>query len=101
MKRTKQQWLELIEQQQSSGLSMAEFCRQHDIVLKNFYARRSHWLKSQSKPTSDALSRFSQVTVSTAPAAAPALILQVGAASLSLPPHTDARWLAQLLGQLA
>jgi len=36
-RRTKKQWLELLEQQQQSGLSVAEFCRTRDLNAKNLY----------------------------------------------------------------
>ena len=39
-RRTKAQWRELIEQQQSSGLIAAEFCRQHSINAKYFSLRK-------------------------------------------------------------
>jgi hypothetical protein len=45
MKRIKQQWLELIQAQQISDLSIIDFCREQDLPLNNFYARRSDWLK--------------------------------------------------------
>ena len=41
MQRSKQQWLELIDEQQGSGLSIAKFCDQKGINRKYFYARRS------------------------------------------------------------
>jgi len=39
-RRTRVQWRELIEQQQSSGLIAAEFCRQHSINAKYFSLRK-------------------------------------------------------------
>jgi transposase len=45
MKRTKQQWLELIQAQRTSDLSIVDFCREKDLPLKSFYARRSSLLK--------------------------------------------------------
>jgi hypothetical protein len=36
VRRTKAQWRELIEQQHSSGLIAAEFCRQHSVNAKYF-----------------------------------------------------------------
>jgi hypothetical protein len=51
MKRTKQQWLELIQAQQASDLSIIDFCREQDLPLNNFYARRSDWLKSKRTET--------------------------------------------------
>jgi hypothetical protein len=59
MKRTKQQWLELIQAQQISDLSIVEFCREKDLPLKSFYARRSSLLKPKNVESSP----FSKVAV--------------------------------------
>jgi hypothetical protein len=37
MRRTKQQWFELIQAQQISGLSIIDFCRKQDLPLNDFY----------------------------------------------------------------
>jgi hypothetical protein len=63
MKRTKQQWLELIQAQQTSDLSIIDFCREQGLPLNNFYARRSGWLKSKRTETNVNSSAFSKVTV--------------------------------------
>lgn len=47
-RRTRAQWLALIEDQQSSNLSVVDFCQQHGINAKYFYARKSTLLKPQS-----------------------------------------------------
>lgn len=61
-KRTRQQtrhtWFKLVEQWQKSGLSQAEFCRQHQIHSGNFYNwtakyRRHCDQSSQTKPTNN------------------------------------------------
>ena len=39
-RRSKAQWRALIEKQQSSGLTAAEFCRQQDIDAKYFCLRK-------------------------------------------------------------
>lgn len=53
-RRSQSEWQTLIKQQQDSGLSAAEFCRQHDINQKYFSARK----QQLAKPESD----FIQVT---------------------------------------
>ena len=40
-RRSKQQWLELIQEQKNSGLSIAEFCRREGLQDKYFYKRKS------------------------------------------------------------
>ena len=39
--RSQQEWRQLFKQQQQSGLSAVEFCRQQHINIQTFYARRS------------------------------------------------------------
>jgi hypothetical protein len=63
MRRSKQQWLELIQAQQASHLSIIDFCREQEFPLNNFYARRIDWLKSKRIETNVNSSAFSKVTV--------------------------------------
>lgn len=39
-RRSEQQWQALIEAQQTSGLTVNQFCTEHNITLSNFYLRR-------------------------------------------------------------
>lgn len=43
MKRTKEDWLFLIEDQQQSGMTMAEYCRINSISISGFYNARSRF----------------------------------------------------------
>jgi hypothetical protein len=45
-RRSKQQWLDLLDQQEQSGLSMAEFCRTQSIDPKRFYYHSRKRLRS-------------------------------------------------------
>jgi len=101
MKRTKQQWLELIQAQQNSDLSIIDFCREQNLPLNNFYARRSDWLKSKRIATNLEPSAFSKVAVAErSESSATAITLSIGKATLSIPSSADAVWLAKLIGQL-
>ena len=96
MKRTKQQWLELIQTQQTSDLSIVDFCREKDLPLKSFYAR------SLLKPKNIESSAFNKVTVAEKyKPSTTAITLSIGKATLSIPSSTDVVWLAKLIGQLA
>jgi|TARA_B110000438_G_scaffold223541_1_gene217146 diketogulonate reductase-like aldo/keto reductase len=98
MKRTKQQWLELIQTQQTSDLSIVDFCREKDLPLKSFYARRSSLLK----PKHIESSVFSKVAVANnSKPSTTAITLNIGKATLSIPSSTDVVWLAKLIGQFA
>ena len=98
MKRTKQQWLELIQAQQTSDLSIVDFCRERNLPLKSFYARRSSLLK----PKHIESSAFSKVAVAeNSKPSITAVTLNIGKATLSIPSSTDVVWLAKLIGQFA
>jgi hypothetical protein len=102
MKRTKEQWLELIQAQQTSDLSIIDFCRKQDLPLNNFYARRSDWLKSKRTKTNTKSSAFSKVAVAErSKSSTTAITLSIGKVTLSIPSSTDVVWLAKLIGQLA
>ena len=47
-RRSKAQWVELITQQQSSGLSAAEFCRSESINPKYFSMRKGQLAETSS-----------------------------------------------------
>ncbi|MGA4605135.1 IS66 family insertion sequence element accessory protein TnpA [Pseudoalteromonas maricaloris] len=49
--KTTEQWLQLIEQQQISGLSVSDFCTQRNLNTKSFYHRRSK-LRNKKPPQS-------------------------------------------------
>lgn len=100
MKRTKQQWLELIQTQQTSDLSIVEFCREQGLPINNFYARRSDWLKSKRTEINIESSAFSKVTAAEqSKRSTEAITLNIGKATLSIPSSTDVVWLAKLIRQ--
>jgi hypothetical protein len=98
MKRTKQQWLEFIQAQQISDLSIVDFCREKNLPLKSFYARRSNLLK----PKNIESSAFNKVTVAEKYKPPTTVItLNIGKATLSIPNSTDVVWRAKLIGLFA
>ena len=40
LRRTRDEWLELVERQKGSGLSVAEFCRRNGLTENSFYRWR-------------------------------------------------------------
>ena len=108
--KTRQEWLQLVQQQAQSGLSVAEFARQHCISAASLYARRSDFRQQgllaspdEAKEPACSASRFVQVTqmqktVVNEPAR---LVLEVGAAKLHLPSHTDVQQLVQIMAAFA
>ena len=49
-RRDASQWRALIDGQQASGLSVAAFCRRHDVVTASFYAWRRRLGESSASP---------------------------------------------------
>ena len=59
VRRSPQQWQQLIEAQQSSALSVNQFCAEHKITVSNFYLQRKKYQAqpiSQVAPSNDWLS---------------------------------------------
>jgi len=95
-RRSSQQWQQIIEQQEASGLSVVDFCKQHQLNSKYFYARRRNGLMKKQRNLAVPF-----IKVSKAPADNSAMALQVGDIRLSLPTDTEPQWLAQLLKALS
>ncbi|AZL83948.1 IS66 family insertion sequence hypothetical protein [Aliivibrio salmonicida] len=79
-KRTPEQWHALFESQQSSKLSAAEFCRNHNILPKTFSARKARW-KQKINATPQL----------------PDIQLSIGKLRLTLPANTEPHWIGLLL----
>lgn len=95
MRRTPAQWRELLQVQQSSGLSMAAFCRQQGLRQKSFY----YWHRKLMTANA-ASSCFIQVQMSERVAPS-RCILHVGSAELAFSDAVSPTWLAQVLRALA
>jgi len=92
---TKQQWLELIAEQQQCELSAAEFCRRKNISVKNFYNNAGKSRQSEQTPTA-----FVQAQVANSVPAAGEITLHHGATQLNFSPSVSPQWLASLLQAL-
>lgn len=95
MRRTPAQWRELLQNQQSSGLSMAAFCRQQDLRQKSFYYWRRKLMKANVVPSDFIHVQMPVRTMSSR------CVLKVGAAELSVSDAVSPSWLAQVLRALA
>ena len=95
--RTRSQWLSLIAECDSSGLSQAEFCDQQGLNAKYFNTKRNRLMK---KARSEALG-FTRVTVEPPKPKEPTIALQVGRVSLQLDSSTPPDYLAQIIRLLA
>jgi transposase-like protein len=52
-RRSPQEWQHLIQTQQTSGLSIADFCRQHSLNPSTFYLQRKKLTELTLTPASD------------------------------------------------
>lgn len=97
LRRSKQDWLAVIKEQEASGLSVAEYARRHNISIGNLYARRSD-LKANGASeinTSSFLevTQVSQCRVSQSDT----FSVEIGTAKLQLPINVSADWLGQVI----
>lgn len=98
-RRTKADWLAIIQTQQQSGLTPPLFCQREKITLQSFYARRCELRDKCHAPTTSAF-----IQVETRPSAAMSsstTVLRWEQATLSVPLNCDPLWLAQLLKALS
>ena len=95
-RRSSQEWQTIIEQQEASGLSVADFCQQHQFDCKYFHARKRSLLKRQQRKLTTSFVKVSKPVPNGV-----MMSLQCGEATLSLPANTEPDWLAQLFKALS
>ena len=99
-KPTKQQWLDFIDEQKQSDLSITAFCRNKNISADNFYYHRGQLLKKMKIDSSPFIK--ASVTKDTSSTNQPScLTLNVGRSQLQLPATISSQWLAALMVSLA
>lgn len=96
MRRTSEQWGELLRAQQLSGLSMAAFCREQGIREKSFY----YWHRKRVAKIAEG-GAFVRVMTPASRFSAPACTMRVGTAELAFSDAVSPTWLAQVLKALA
>jgi hypothetical protein len=95
--RNQEQWQSIIEDQQSSGLTIIDYCRQHKLSQTSFYAHRKKLDLTQSGFIRAKVTQ--QIELETR--SEENINLRVGNATLSLPSSTSASYLAQILRECA
>lgn len=90
--RSQAQWQAIIEDQQSSGLTISDYCLQHQLSATSFYAVRKKLGKSTGNFVRAKVTQ--QVELVEAQAS---ITITVGKANVSLPATTSATYLSQLL----
>mgnify|MGYP000026182462 FL=1 len=94
--RSQEQWQVIIEDQQTSGLTIIDYCQQHQLSTTSFYAARKklglssgNFVRAKITKHLEVIEEQSSITVI------------VGKASVSLPLTTSATYLSQLLREFA
>jgi len=104
-KRTADEWRELIAQQQSSELSIVDFCKHNNLPLSTFHKYRSKLGTSQTQHASDN-NKFMPITVDKAlltqplQSVSPDILLTFNKVQLQLNSQCDVVWLAHLIKAL-
>lgn len=101
--RSSDEWRALILQQQESGLSVAAFCREHELAPTSFYSSRARLLdKSVTSPSKFIRARLTQeLEQSEAIASTQAFEIFLGKVKLSLPASSSPDFLAELMRGLS
>lgn len=90
--RSQEQWRNIIEDQQASGLTIIDYCQQHQLSTTSFYAVRKKLGFSTSNFVRAKITQKVEVIEEQ-----PSITLTVGKANVSLPTTTSATYLSQLL----
>ncbi|CAG19731.1 IS66 family insertion sequence element accessory protein TnpA [Photobacterium profundum] len=94
--RNETQWQTLIQNQQTSGLTISNYCQQHQLPTSSFYA-----FKKKLGLTSNSFVRAKVIQQIEFLEEQPSITLTVGKANVSLPATTSATYLAQILRELS
>ncbi len=100
-KRTRAEWLSLFAKHQTSDMTAAAFCRQHQLCPKYFSLRKKQlqWIPSEAAQCAQPPPAFVPARVAV-PRAHP-IELTWQSAQLSLPGNVPPQWVAQLMKALA
>ena len=90
--RSPEQWQTIIHEQQSSGLTIIDYCRQHQLSMTSFYAVRKKLGLSSNNFVRAKITQQVEIVDEQ-----PSITLTVGKANVSLPATTSAPYLSQLL----
>lgn len=96
----KQQWLDWIDEQEQSDLSIAAFCRNKAINAENFYYHRGQ-LRKKSLPKNSGFVRAQVVDDSALIKPDPEITLCVGRSRLHVSASVSPEWLSALMVSLA
>lgn len=93
-RRTLDDWTTLIEQQQASGLTIVDFCKQNKLPTSNFYKYRAKLQKTETAPK---LVKVNSKLITPVNAQ---ITLTHGKTQLILPSNCEPQWLAGFIKAL-
>jgi putative transposase len=93
--RNETQWQTLIQNQQTSGLTISDYCQKHHLPTSSFYA-----FKKKLGLTSNRFVRAKVIQEIEILEEQTSIILSVGHANVTLPATTPAAYLAEVLREL-
>lgn len=90
--RSFEQWQDIINRHQSSGLTISDFCRDNNISTTAFYATKKKLTDEKSSFAKASITQPLKINTGIAH-----IVLTVGLAKVCLPQSTSPIYLAQLL----
>ena len=93
--RSQEQWKTIIEDQQTSGLAIIDYCQQQQLSTSSFYALRKKLSLSSDNFVRAKITQQVELVEEQA-----VITVTVGKANVSLPVSTSVTYLSQLLREL-
>ncbi len=97
--RTQDEWRQLFKEQATGDLSVADFCKKHNIGQSYFYKRKSDLTAKNIQPIQTSFIKVKPHQGNTAPVSA--IKLQYQQTRLILPVSISPSWLAEFIKALA
>jgi hypothetical protein len=94
--RSQEQWRTLLNEQQASGLTIIDYCREHQLATSSFYMFRKKLGITSSSFVRTKVTQQVKLIAEQHP-----IELTFGKATLRLPSNTSATYLGQVLRALA
>ena len=98
IRRSKEQWLTIFQQQTESGLSAAEFCKQHALCDKHFSLRKKQLLTDNFMPVVVKPQKQKMVSM---PQEKTGMQCRLSACVLQFESLPEVAWLSQLIKALS
>ena len=99
--RSPEQWRQLLEEQQQSGLTISAFCRQHKISTSGFFTqRKKHGLPQANTSAFISTKVTKQTSTEVHRGTQQPIVVECSAARLTLPAETPPNYLVTLLNGL-